>query len=194
MNINILELVEGMDLVRKKIYTKQNILNDAQDLLVKTGFSGITARNVAEHMGISTQPIYLEFKDMADLKITLLKTTHELIEKKYFYENPTADSVINFGLNYIKFAKEDSGLYLSLYERPHSFGQELQDLSFDLFERVTKDDEKINSLALTDRKALHMGLWIVATGIASLTAAGMMDFSENKIISSLQKVEQSNLR
>ncbi|MDA9470259.1 regulatory protein, TetR [Enterococcus sp. 5H] len=182
-----------MDLVRKKVYTKQHILADAQDLLIKKGFSSITARNVAEHMGISTQPIYLEFKDMEDLKITLLKTTHELIEKKYFYENPTMDTVINFGLNYIKFAKEDSALYLSLYVRPHSFGQELQDLSFDLFERVTKDDEKIADLTLEDRKALHMSLWIVATGISSLTASGMMEFSENKIITSLQRVEQSKL-
>lgn len=183
-----------MDLVRKKVYTKQHILTDAQNLLIKKGFSSITARNVAAHMGISTQPIYLEFKDMENLKITLLKTTHDLIEKKYFYENPTMNSVINFGLNYIKFAKEDSMLYLSLYVKPHSFGQELQELSFELFERLTKDEDKIAALTLDDRRALHMNIWITATGIASLTASGMMEFSENKIINTLQRVEQSKIK
>lgn len=74
-------------MVRKKVYKKQHILTAAQDLLTEKGFSFITARNVAEHMGISTQPIYLEFKNMEELKLTLLKTTHEFLDTEFFLKN-----------------------------------------------------------------------------------------------------------
>lgn len=179
-------------MVRKKVYTKQHILVSARELLIKKGFSYITARNVAEHMGISTQPIYLEFKDMADLKVTLLKTTHEIIEKKFFYGQPTTDCVVNFGLNYIKFAKEANPLYLSLYLDHHSYGQELQELSFEMFEKHIEEDENFTSLTLEQRKKLHMNVWIVVTGLASLTVSGIMGLSEEATIAILKRVEKNN--
>ncbi len=59
-------------LMRRKVYTKDQILKAAYDVVAKEGFKGFTARNIAKKMGISTQPIYLEFKNMEDLKNTLL--------------------------------------------------------------------------------------------------------------------------
>ena len=56
--------------MRRKVYTKDQILKAAYDVVAKEGFKGFTARNIAKKMGISTQPIYLEFKNMEDLKNT----------------------------------------------------------------------------------------------------------------------------
>ena len=63
-----------MKMVRTKVYTKEKILNVAEKILVDKGFSNLTARNIADTMGISTQPIYLEFVNMDDLKRTLIKS------------------------------------------------------------------------------------------------------------------------
>ncbi|WP_049218827.1 TetR/AcrR family transcriptional regulator, partial [Enterococcus avium] len=56
--------------MRRKVYTKDQILKAAYEVVENEGFSGFTARNIAKKMGISTQPIYLEFKNMSDLKNT----------------------------------------------------------------------------------------------------------------------------
>ena len=54
-------------MARKKTITHDQILNAAYDLVVEQGFKSFTARNIAKKMNCSTQPIYLEFKNMAEL-------------------------------------------------------------------------------------------------------------------------------
>ena len=54
--------------MRRKVYTREHILKAAYELINKEGFGNFTARNIAKQMGISTQPIYLEFENMQDLK------------------------------------------------------------------------------------------------------------------------------
>ena len=45
--------------MRRKVYTKDQILKAAYEVISKDGFGKFTARNIAKKMGISTQPIYL---------------------------------------------------------------------------------------------------------------------------------------
>lgn len=58
-------------MARKKTITKDHILNAAYEIVATEGFSRFTARNIASKMKCSTQPIYLEFKNMDDLKNAL---------------------------------------------------------------------------------------------------------------------------
>ncbi len=91
--------------MRRKVYTKDQILKAAYDVVAKEGFKGFTARNIAKKMGISTQPIYLEFKNMEDLKNTLLDSIFEQLKEDVFPIERTGDKIIDLGLNYIYFAK-----------------------------------------------------------------------------------------
>lgn len=91
--------------MRRKVYTKDQILKAAYDVVAKEGFKGFTARNIAKKMGISTQPIYLEFKNMEDLKNTLLDSIFEQLKENVFPVERTGDKIIDLGLNYIYFAK-----------------------------------------------------------------------------------------
>ena len=43
--------------MRRKVYTKDQILKAAHEVVLESGFEKFTARNVAKKMGISTQPI-----------------------------------------------------------------------------------------------------------------------------------------
>jgi AcrR family transcriptional regulator len=65
-------------MARKKTITRDQILNAAYEVVAKEGFSRFTARNIAAKMKCSTQPIYLEFKNMDELKKVLVK---EIIKK-----------------------------------------------------------------------------------------------------------------
>ncbi|ALS00587.1 hypothetical protein ATZ33_04120 [Enterococcus silesiacus] len=176
-------------MVRKKVYKKQHILASAQELLTEKGFSAITARNVAEHMGISTQPIYLEFKNMEELKLTLLENIHEFLDTEFFSKKQTSNNLANFGLNYIDFAQTNTNLYLFLFVDHHSYGQELQKLSFDSFQRLIQADEKYAATSKELLEKLHMKLWIVATGMASLSISGILTLSKEQLISAFEAVE-----
>ncbi|MEI5992602.1 TetR/AcrR family transcriptional regulator [Candidatus Enterococcus mansonii] len=175
-------------MVRKKVYTKEHILSAAQELLVSKGFSFITARNVADHMGISTQPIYLEFKNMEDLKLTMLNKIHEQLEKDFFSQEHTGNSLIDFGMSYLHLAKENSALYLSLYSDKHSYGAELQKLSLNFFKSLIGKDQNYLSFSDEQIEATHMKLWIIATGIASLSMSGIMQLSEEELFKAFNVV------
>ena len=54
----------------KKV-SREAILDAAVEVLRDGGFSAINARSVARKLGCSTQPIYLSFQNMAELKAAL---------------------------------------------------------------------------------------------------------------------------
>ena len=58
-----------MPAVRK--VSKEQIIDAAVAILRDEGFSAINARSVAKKLGCSTQPIYLSFKSMDELKTAL---------------------------------------------------------------------------------------------------------------------------
>lgn len=178
-------------LVRKKVYKKQHILAAAQELLIEQGFSAITARNVAEYMGISTQPIYLEFKSMEELKLTLLKTTHKHLEAKFLSKTQTANQIVDFGLNYIDLATSNSKLYISLYIDQHSYGQELRELSFLAFQQSLQKEERYATATKEQLEQLHLDLWIVVTGIASLSLSGIVDRTPEQLKVIFETIEQN---
>ncbi len=104
-----------MKMVRTKVYTKEKILNVAEKILVDKGFSNLTARNIADTMGISTQPIYLEFVNMDDLKRTLIKSLFHRMQLFYKVDVGASDPVIALGLNFILFAQKHQKIYTALF-------------------------------------------------------------------------------
>ena len=75
-------------MARKKTITHDQILNAAYDLVVEQGFKSFTARNIAKKMNCSTQPIYLEFKNMAELKQAVMDRIKELLALKMANTTP----------------------------------------------------------------------------------------------------------
>ncbi len=123
-----------MKMVRTKVYTKEKILNVAEKILVDKGFSNLTARNIADTMGISTQPIYLEFVNMDDLKRTLIKSLFHRMQLFYKVDVGASDPVIALGLNFILFAQKHQKIYTALFMKAHGYEEELQQMLQDFFE------------------------------------------------------------
>lgn len=179
--------------MRRKVYTKDQILKAAYEVVAKEGFKGFTARNIAKKMGISTQPIYLEFKNMEDLKNTLLDVIFQQLEEEVFPVERTGDKIIDLGLNYIYFAKKNHSLYMALYIDEHGNGQKLHDFSYNYFRKLLKEDARYKDLSEAYIDALHTGTWVTITGIASLMSSSIMHPTEEQIISIIKTTVDSVL-
>ncbi|MHC5229335.1 TetR/AcrR family transcriptional regulator [Enterococcus sp. LJL99] len=169
-------------MVRKKVYTKEQILAATQQIVVKEGFSSITARNVAEYMGISTQPIYLEFKNMQELKSTLVSSIYDYLKSEFYSKRPTGDAFIDFGMNSITFAQQNRELFLALYVDQHEYSGKMKQRSFELFRNFLDTYELEEELSADKMEEVHLNVWIVATGIASLGLSGIIQPSEEQMI------------
>jgi len=175
-------------MARKKTITKEQILNAAYDVVATEGFSRFTARNIASKMKCSTQPIYLEFKNMDDLKDALFEKIESYLTNEVFINEITGDPLVDMALNYIHFAAREKVLYRALYVEEHAGGKELNRFGYELFMEKLKTDPKHTDLSDEKKRALFSGCWIVATGIASLKSGGLIRPSDQEIIAMMESV------
>ena len=109
----------------KKV-SRDEIINAAVEVLRDGGFSSINARSVAKKIGCSTQPIYVSFKNMEELKQALTERAVELHTQRVRASlrqhegNDTRYS--SYGMGFVKFAAEEKQLFRWLYlegNQPH---------------------------------------------------------------------------
>jgi AcrR family transcriptional regulator len=168
-------------MARKKTITKEQILDAAYEVVATEGFSKFTARNIANKMKCSTQPIYLEFKNMDDLREALFKKIHHYLATEIFPVKHTGKTIVDLTLNYIHFAANESKLFRALYLEEYGGGQKMQEFSYDYFTEAVKADEQYANLSDVQINSLHMGTWVVATGIAALMTSGIIHPSDEQI-------------
>lgn len=167
--------------------TKDMILDTAFDIVRSGGIKEVSNREIASRLGCSIRPIYYQFKNTDELKGELYKKI-----EKYFYTylmnnmNKDIPPYKQVGINYIKFAKEESNLFKILFMSETN----LLPLGF-----VTKNEEDFNEIAklikfstkLSDEdiKTFHIKMWLFTHGIASLSASNTVVFSDEQIKSLL---------
>lgn len=163
--------------------TKDMILDTAFDIARSGGLKDVSNREIASRLGCSIRPIYYQFKNTDELKGEL----YAKIEK-YFYTylmDNMRDDIPPYkqvGINYIRFAKEESHLFRILFMSETN----LLPMGF-----VTKDEDDFRELAKfikfstklsdDDIKTFHVRMWLFAHGIASLLASNTVVFSDTQI-------------
>ncbi|WP_313539205.1 TetR/AcrR family transcriptional regulator [Enterococcus sp.] len=168
-------------MARKKTITRDQILKAAYEVVATEGFTRFTARNIAAKMKCSTQPIYLEFKNMEDLKSALISQIFDYLATDVFPIERRGDIIVDLTLNYIGFANKEKRLYRALYLEEYGGGDSMQQFSFDLFVKSVKKDAKYSELSTVELQSLHTGVWIVATGLAALMSSGIIHPTEDQI-------------
>lgn len=104
-------------MARKKTITREHILSAVFEVISTEGFSGFTARNIANKMKTSTQPIYLEFKNMDELRNVFIDRVTAGLRNEVYNQRYTDDCIVDLTVNYVKFASENSVFYKALFCR-----------------------------------------------------------------------------
>jgi len=138
-------------------------------------------------MKCSTQPIYLEFANMDDLKQEVVKAIFTHLSEDIFTREVTGNRLIDFGLNYIDFATKEKKLYRALYLEDSGNGSMMQETSFHWFKKLAIDQSEYANLSESEIKSIYIGFWIMATGMASLMSAGILEFVQEDVIKALQE-------
>ena len=109
----------------KKV-SKDKIIDAAIEVLRDGGFSAINARSVARRLGCSTQPIYLSFQSMEELKAALTERAIEMHTRRVrdsLRAHEGNDSrYSSYGMGFVKFAAEEKQLFRWLYLEGEQLG------------------------------------------------------------------------
>ncbi|HPR81328.1 MAG TPA: TetR/AcrR family transcriptional regulator [Enterococcus sp.] len=179
--------------MRHKVYKREHILKAAYEVIAKDGFTNFTARNVAKKMGVSTQPIYLEFENMQDLKNTLVETVYEDLKKKVFSVEHTGDKLMDLAINYIDLSQKNPKLFIALFIDNYGGGKLMYKQSYDHFCQTIHEHPEYADLSEEHLKALHTGIWISVTGVAALMSSGVIEPTRQQIITVVQQTIDSIL-
>lgn len=168
-------------MARKKTITRDQILVAAHQVISDKGFSHFTARNIANQMNCSTQPIYLEFKNMDDLKEALFHLMAEKTSESFLSSVTQAPFLPQLGLAFISFAKENRQLYQSLYLEEELGAKTMQSAFQECFNQMLAKDEDDTPLSEADKKEKFMIFWIYVSGLASMESQEILTYSNKDL-------------
>ena len=172
-------------MARKKEISRDKILDVAYKMAVKDGIKGLTARSIAKTGHFSTQPLYLEFNNMNDLREQVLKKILDDLRTKTLQQSYTGDALIDLDLSYIEFAQKHVNLFRAMFV-DGKFGSKvisdtLMDLGTEKFKEqypdTQYDEDRVRDIVIAN--------WISTTGIAALVVNKIATFNQTQIINVL---------
>ena len=163
---------------------KDQIINAAFDIVREEGFCNLNARAIAKKLGVSTQPIFSNFKNMEELKMEIIKKASSLYFSMLEEEEKSGKypPLKARGMGYIRFAKEEKNLFRLLFMDKRSSEERFPT------DDATKEIGLISdTLSFAEDKAsrMHALLWFFVHGIASLIVTESLELSEDVISESI---------
>lgn len=173
-------------MARKNEIDKQRILDAAYKLAVRGGIESLTARNIAKAVNCSTQPIYLEFENMQDLRNQVLARISDELKSNTLQQNFTGEPLIDLDLSYLYFAKEHVDLFRAMFVDGKFGNQMIVDTLMGL--GIEKFKQQFDAEQYSDERLKHIIVanWIAATGLATLLINKMANFTQAQMISVLK--------
>lgn len=163
----------------KKQVTKDMILRAALKLLKEQGYEAVNIKQLAKELDCSTQPVYLSFSGMDDLRNALIPMAVSEFEA-YMKNNGGNDTARLYDMSYIHFAKEEPRLFCFLFMRPNAFS-EIKQALLPIIEHSIDELMAAYHISREEADILHDQLWMHAHGIASMIATDFCDWNIEKV-------------
>lgn len=163
---------------RKFMFTKEEIIAAALNLVRKGGTPALTARALGTELGSSSRPVFGLFKNMEEVQQEVIKAANDLYQS-YLKEDMERGKYPPYkasGMAYIRFAKEEKELFKLLFMRDRS-----QESKEDNKEEIKPLLELIQQdLGINEENAylFHIEMWVYVHGIATMLATSYLEWDE----------------
>lgn len=155
---------------------KEDILNAAVQIIREKGAEALNARAISDKLGTSTQPIFSNYDNMAELKADVISFADDIYQKflKEGMDKKEYPKYKASGMSYIRFAKEERELFKLLFMRDRT-GESISENKdgirpiLQIVMRSTGLDEKTAYI-------FHLQMWIYVHGIATMMATGYLEW------------------
>ncbi|MBO0453646.1 TetR/AcrR family transcriptional regulator [Candidatus Enterococcus murrayae] len=129
-------------MVRTQRVQRSHIIDGAYQLIINEGFKKFHARSIAKHIACSTQPIYREFANLAELKSVL--TNRIIVKYQDFLEDQEPKSLQALSTAITNYATDYPDEFHRFFLQDSDTIQLVKQITSDVF--VTIKPEKSHSL------------------------------------------------
>lgn len=195
-------MIRRSSMPKKAIFTREQILNKAFEMLEKKGLEDITARNLAKALKSSPAPIYGFFSSMDELKEELINRAKDLF-LDYVKKEETELPFLNIGMGIVKFAREEKELFRSIFLRENSYRGLIQEFN-EIIKLEIEKDQRFHDLPEEVKETLILDCWTYAHGLGTLISTGYFDGDDefikvrllrgagNMLYKSLEELKEKN--
>ncbi|MFS0646297.1 TetR/AcrR family transcriptional regulator [Siminovitchia sp. 179-K 8D1 HS] len=157
----------------KKKFSKKQIIDSAFEIARTEGINGITIRKVADRLGSSIAPIYVNFKDVEELKHAVVMKIVE-ISQQMLIEHDTGNPFHDMGAASLRFAKEYSVLFRDFLLNQNDYMDEYnQEIGIDLI-RQMKNDADLEGFTDEELMTILLKMRIFTVGLSVMAANRML--------------------
>ncbi|MEH7385868.1 TetR family transcriptional regulator [Bacillus sp. JJ1521] len=167
-------------------FTKEAIIGAAFDIAKTEGIDNVTVRKIADKLGSSIAPIYVNFTDVEELKQDVLLKLHN-IAQQMLKTQYSSDPFLNIGIASLKFAKEYSVLFNDLILNSNRYLNHVQPSRTNILENM-KQSSSLSSFSDDELGEILFKMQIFQFGLSVMAVNGMLpeQFDEEMMIQMLE--------
>jgi len=170
----------------KKKFSKEQIIDAAFEIARAEGIDHITIRKVAEQMGSSIAPIYVNFTDIDELRMAVINKIHE-VSQQMLMTPYSPNPFLNIGIASLKFAREYPALFKDLIMNNNGYLKNIQPPPSNVLEMM-KQSPELEGFTDDELLGIFFKLRVFQIGLSVMDINGLLpeEYNEKKLIEILQ--------
>lgn len=174
----------------KKKFSRQDIIDAAFEIARDEGLDGITIRKVAQRLGSSIAPIYVNFSEVEELTEAVVQKALD-VSRQLIMERQTELRFRDIGMASLQFAKEYSLLYRDLVMKNNSH-MKYNDVAVREVVELMKTDPDLGGFSTEELKGILLKMQIFQTGLSVMVANGLLpaDFDDDRTMEMLDSAAE----
>ena len=166
----------------KNKFTKEQMVKAAVRVARDRGIDGLTAKTMADELGISTQPVFTAFGSMDEVKREVYAAAVSVYDEYTELGLKEKIPFLGVGMQYIRFARQEPELYRLLFlaqaqDNEYSALKSMQHLQ----ELVRPTLIRIYHITAEEADLYFRDLWFVVHRLATLIVTGDFPYSDQQI-------------
>lgn len=176
-------------------FTKEQIIDAAFEIARAEGIDNITIRRIAEKMGSSVAPIYVNFKSINELIEALIQRILN-ISQQLLKEESTGNPFYDMGKASLRFATEYSILFRDLVMKNNSYMQDYDEKAVPALIEEMKKDPEMEGFTEEELSAILLKMKIFQLGLSVMAANDLFprDFKKQDLLNLLSSTANDVIR
>lgn len=154
-------------------FTKEQIVDAAFDIAKTEGLDNVTVRKIAEQMGCSVAPIYVNFENSNELMQALIERIISL-SQQLLLEESTGNPFYDMGRASLRFAMEYGVLFRDLVMKSNSYMQDYDEKMMPALLEEMKKDPEMEGFTKDELQTILFKMRVFQLGLSVMAANGLL--------------------